>query len=198
MSTCADAFAVIGLPRQAALDPEILRQSFQKKATAIHPDHAVDATDRAGRTVAFAALTEAQRTLASLPLRLRHLRELLEGSLSVRTAAVMDAEMMSLFSEVGAALAAAESVRGRLADASTALARALLSSDVMAVTGNLSSAMASVGAVRAALEASLPAIDAALQKHPPDPGPLRQACGTAGFLDKWESQLRAVYAALVF
>jgi hypothetical protein len=110
----------------------------------------------------------------------------------------MDAGMMSLFSTVGHALAAAESVRRRLAEASTALARALLSPEAMAATETVSAATASVSSALADLEASLAVIDAALRSDPPDHAPLRQACGTAGFLEKWDRQLRAAYAALAF
>lgn len=198
MSAPADAFALLGLPRQASLDPAQLRQSFQERAAQLHPDHATDEADRAGRTGAFAALSEAQRILVSTPRRLRHLLELLEGSPASRTAAVMDADMMLLFSTVGHALAAAESVRRRLAEASTALARALLSPEAMAATETVSAATAAVSSALADLEVSLSAIDAALRSDPPDHAPLRQACGTAGFLEKWDRQLRAAYAALAF
>lgn len=198
MSAPADAFAQLGLPRQASLDPGLLRQSFQERAAQLHPDHATDTADRARRTGAFAALSEAQRILVSTPRRLRHLLELLEGSPASRTAAVMDADMMSLFSTVGHALAAAESVRRKLAEASTALARALLSPEAMAATETVSAATAAVASTLADLEMSLSAIDTALRSDPPDRALLRQACGTAGFLEKWERQLRAAYAALAY
>ena len=198
MSVPVDAFALLGLPRQASLDPDLLRQHFQERAAQWHPDHAADAADRAERTVAFAALSEAQGILASTPRRLHHLLGLLEGDPASRTAAVMDAGMMSLFSMVGKALAAAESVRRRLAEASTALARALLSPEAMAATETVAAATAAVASARAALEMSLGAIDAALWSDPPDHAPLRQACGTVGFLEKWDRQLRAAYAALAF
>lgn len=198
MSAPEDAFALLGLPRQASLDSGRLRESFQERAAQLHPDHAGNAADRAGRTGAFAALSEAQRILASTPRRLRHLLGLLEGIPASRTAVVMDAGMMSLFSTVGQALAGAESVRRRLAEASTALARALLSPEVMAATETVSAATAAVSSALVHLEMSLAAIDAALREDPPDLASLRKACAAAGFLEKWDSQLRAAYAALAF
>jgi len=68
-----DAFALLGLPRRAALSAQEVREAFQKAAAAAHPDGAGDAGERARRTADFAALNEAQAILTSLPRRLRHL-----------------------------------------------------------------------------------------------------------------------------
>ena len=59
----ADAFILLGLPRKAALSPDLVKSAFQKAAAATHPDGAADEPDRASRTMLFQQLNEASALL---------------------------------------------------------------------------------------------------------------------------------------
>ena len=130
-----DAFALLGLPRRAALSAEEVRAAFQKAAAAVHPDGAGDSDDRARRTAEFAALNEAQAMLTSLPQRLRHLLALEHpGTAAARTGVVMDSAMMELFSNVAAAVHRAAAVQAKKQKAATSLTKAMLAGEEMAVS----------------------------------------------------------------
>lgn len=183
----ADAFQILGLPRTAALSEDDVRAAFQNAAAAVHPDAAADEAERAARTVQFTALNEAFATLTSLPRRLRHLLALQAPSLAAqKSGAPMDAAMMDLFSLTAAAVQRAAAVQSRKQQAATALTKALLAGETMQAREQLEAAAHLVDASRTALEASLP--------HLESPAALAAAAARAGFLEKWQAQLRAAFA----
>jgi curved DNA-binding protein CbpA len=191
----ADAFALLGLPRRAMLSPEDVRAAFQRAGAENHPDNATTADDRTRRTAAFAALNDAHAVLSSLPRRLRHLLELEhpEPAASPR-GAVMEPGMMELFSAVGAAVHAANAVQRKGRNAGTALARALLAKEEMQAQETVEAATRHVEAARQALEAELRQIDAARDAGQTDGSQLGSCAARAGFLEKWQAQLRAAFA----
>lgn len=65
-----DAFAIMGLPRQPALDAIELKETFRQAAARLHPD------SPDGNTAAFHDLNEAFAILRDPARRLRHLVEL--------------------------------------------------------------------------------------------------------------------------
>ena len=183
-----DAFALLGLPRRAVLNADEVRAAFQKAAAAVHPDGAGDDEERERRTVQFAELNEAQATLTSLPQRLRHLLTLtFPDTAAARTGVVMDGAMMELFSTVAAAVQRAAAVQAQKQKAATALAKAMLAGGEMAARESLESATRQVESARTALESELEECERDAEK-------LRSCAARAGFLEKWQAQLRAAFA----
>lgn len=183
-----DAFALLGLPRRPALNSQEVREAFQKAAAAVHPDGAGDVEDRARRTAEFAALNEAQAILTSVPQRLRHLLALEHpGTAAVRTGIVMDNAMMELFSTVAAAVQRAAAVQVKKQKAATALTKAMLSREEMEARESLESAAQQIEAARVALEGEL-------ENHPLTAESLQSCAARAGFLEKWQAQIRAAIA----
>ena len=182
-----DAFALLGLQRRAMVSADEVRAAFQKAAAAVHPDGAGE-EERERRTVDFAALNEAQATLTSLPQRLRHLLTLEFPDTAVaRTGAVMDNATMELFSIVAHAVQRAAAVQAKNQKAATALAKAMLSGEEMEARESLESATQQVEAARTALESKLEECEGDAEK-------LRSCAARAGFLEKWQAQLRAAFA----
>ncbi len=183
-----DAFALLSLPRRALLSADEVRAAFQKAAAAVHPDGAGDDAERAARTAQFAELNEAQATLTSLPQRLRHLLALeFPEAAAVRTGVVMDGAMMELFSAVAAAVQRAAAAQSRKQKAATALAKAMLAGEELETRESLENATRMVEDSRAALEAELAGCGDDVEQ-------LRSCAARAGFLEKWQAQLRAAFA----
>ncbi len=190
-----DAFSLLGLPHAAFLTGDEIREAFQRAGAATHPDAAEDEDDRARRTRDFAALNDARAILASVPRRLRHLLELeYPETAATKTGAVMDGEMMDLFSTTGEAVRAATAIQAKKQKASTALARAMLAGEEMRTQENLEAATEKVESAWASLEAELKTMDA-MREGGTSLAPALQSCAArAGFLEKWQAQLRAAFA----
>jgi curved DNA-binding protein CbpA len=182
-----DAYALLGLPRGAVLTEDEVRAAFQKAAAAVHPDNAADENERAARTADFTALNEAAATLSSLPRRLRHLLELEHPDMAAqKSGAPMDSAMLNLFSMTAAAVQRAAAVQSKQQQAATALVRAMLANEEMQAQESLEAALRSVESARAELEAGLDSLTNAPS--------LAAAAARAGFLEKWQAQLRAAFA----
>jgi curved DNA-binding protein CbpA len=190
-----DAFALLGLPRRASLTADEVRAAFQRAGAALHPDCAGNAAADRMDSADFAAVNEARATLTSPHRRLRHLLELeYPESASVSAGAVMDSAMMDLFAAVGAAVQAAASVQSRKKSAATALAKAMMAADAMKAQESVESAAAQVDSARAVLEAELAELDAARASGDHVAARLQACAARAGFLEKWQAQLRAALA----
>jgi curved DNA-binding protein CbpA len=190
----ADAFALLGLPRRATLSSDEVRAAFQRKGAALHPDGAGDG-ERAQRTTDFTALNEAHATLTSLPRRLRHLLELEYPDIAAaKTGAAMDDEMMTLFSVTGSAVQNAATVQSKKQKAATALTRAMLAGEEMQAQEALEAATHQVEAAREKLEAELTELDALRESGAEVAAKLQSCAARAGFLEKWQAQLRASFA----
>lgn len=190
----ADAFAQLGLPRRAVLSSEEVRGAFQRMGAVLHPDGAGDG-ERGQRTEDFTALNEAHAILTSLPRRLRHLLELeYPDTTAARTGTVMDGEMMSLFSITGTAVQTAAAVQSRKQKAATALARAMLAGEEMQAQEALEAATQQVEAARERLEVELTGLDALRESGAEVAVKLQSCAARAGFLEKWQAQLRGAFA----
>lgn len=183
-----DHFAVLHLPRCAALDPDVVRQAFQNLAAKAHPDHAA-AEGRTAAAAAFQALNAAQTVLANTASRLLHLAELVGGERP--RGGVLGGDLLGLFARIGPALQVADSVLHDVDAAQSALARALHAPRRMAVDETLAGVGADLAALRHALEEKLPVLDAALSADPANALPqLAGLAQEAAFLTRWEAQLQ--------
>ncbi len=192
----ADAFALLELPRKAALDPELVKAAFQKAAAATHPDAAADEPDRVVRTILFQQLNEASALLTPAASRLKHLLGLEYAGFTPSRAAAMDEPLVSLFTQVGAAVrAAAEWTRRRQA-ATTFLARAALTASEMQVQETLEAAGRSVREAQDLLQSAMVEVDAARLEGQDHAETLSALAQRAAFLEKWQAQLQAAWAAL--
>ena len=193
----ADAFALLELPRCAALAPEAVRTAFQKAAAAAHPDAAADEADRVLRTARFQQLNEAASLLTPVASRLKHLLALEFPEFTAPRAAPMDEPLVALFTTVGAAVrAAADWTRQREA-ATTFLAKAGLTARGLQVQESLEAAGAAVRHAQDLLHAGLILTDAARRGETlPPPESLSVPAQQAAFLEKWQAQIQAAWADL--
>lgn len=192
----ADAFALLELPRKAALNPDLVKAAFQKAAAATHPDAAADEPDRVARTMLFQQLNEAAALLTPAASRLKHLLGLEYAGFSPSRAAAMDEPLVALFTQVGAAVRdAAEWTRRRQA-ATTFLARAALTASEMQVQEALEAAGRTVREAQDLLQSAMVAVDAARPAGQDQAEILSALAQRAAFLEKWQAQLQAAWAAL--
>ena len=192
----ADAFALLELPRKAALNPDLVKAAFQKAAAATHPDAAADEADRVARTILFQQLNEASALLTPAASRLKHLLGLEYAGFSPSRAAAMDEPLVALFTQVGAGVReAAEWTRRRQA-ATTFLAKAALTAGEMQVQETLEAAGRSVREAQVLLQSAMVEVDAARLAGEEQAETLSAFAQRAAFLEKWQAQLQAAWAAL--
>jgi curved DNA-binding protein CbpA len=180
-----DAFDVLGIERRLTLSDEYLRERYQTLSKTRHPD-------AQGSEALFRELTEAYELLRSPGRRLRHWLEV--GGVEGDPRGTIDATLVSIFGEVGAALQHADAFIRRREAARTALSRALLEREA--------------GVRRAQLEAALARVEAQIAAQLDDFGRLEEdgqqmaadeawtAARNLGFLEKWRAQLRERFGGL--
>ncbi len=187
-----DCFAILGLPRTAALDEETLHRAYVESSKTAHPDH--------GGSDAQAALTNAAyETLRAPERRLKHLLELAapEDAKAWRTVP-MDDRMMGLFSKLGKALEVSGKFLERKAKAQSALAKALLTNEEMREREVLEGIGFEIEEMRGVMESRLPALDAAVPEAGTDTWKevaLMQA--RFAYLARWQTQVRERLLALM-
>lgn len=175
-----DAFAELGLPRAPLVDEDALARRFDALSHERHPDAGGDAA-------AFARLAEARAILLSPARRLRHLlsllfpEEKLDGPLS--------AALLDLFAALGPDIAASKDVLARKASAATALSRALLAPQEMALREKLEARAEILATRHTALQDEAARWDG-------QPAALAALAREAAFLEKWQAQLRDALARL--
>jgi curved DNA-binding protein CbpA len=176
-----DAFALLGLPRRAALDEAQLQAAWHERSRAAHPD-------TAGGDAALAAdINAAHEILGSPEKRLKHLLEL--NAVPWR-AIPLSADWMDLFSQTGTALQSAAALVKKKQAASSALARALLAPQEMRLREQIEALNENLETRRAALLAGLPAIE-------DDLAALQAAQASFAYLGKWQAQLREALLTLM-
>ena len=179
-----DHFAVLAQPRRPWLDPEALRESFQRAAAQQHPDAP------GGGDAPFAALNAAHTILREPATRLRHLLAL-EAPALLTGAAPIPPALADLFMQLAGHRRALESFRQKESAAASPLARALLATEKTALRRMLETALAQLDAAHTAALAELRALDAAWPAH--DPAALENLAALQArfaFLAKWNAQLR--------
>ena len=187
MAEVADHFATLGLERSVALDAALVRERFHELSRELHPDAG------GGDELAFAAINEAQRVLASPAARIRHLLELefAEPGAGAVASGVMSTPLMNLFASVGAVISKADGVITKRKAASSAVAKALLAAEEIEVQQALMGAGGDLMARRRELESGL--VEIGIR----DRDALIGAAHELAFLEKWQRQVQARMAELV-
>ena len=185
----SNAFALLGLPRIAALDDEALQQAWLTASRGAHPDQPCGDTARA------AEINTAYETLQTPEKRLKHLLEL--HQVPWRAVPIDDA-MMSLFSQLGPALQGVAAFLKRKQTATSALAKALLAPDEMRLREQLETLGTTLDAERTTLLEGLPAFDARLSAGDSAAlGDLQILQARLAYYGKWQAQVREALLSLM-
>jgi curved DNA-binding protein CbpA len=173
-----DAFAVFGIGRRPLIDEPALKETYLRLAAERHPDAS------GGEDEEFHLLQEAYKTLRDPATRLRHLLELTFPNYRKEGGHVPHAE---LFLRAGNAVQAARTVRQRFENASSALARALLSPEIAEALRQIRGASRLVQTADDELAGQLEDMDRRWPDVPPDE---LSALATAfRFIARWKSEL---------
>lgn len=176
-----DFFALLGLPRSAALDEAVLQAAWHEKSRVAHPD-------QPGGSAALAAeVNAAYETLSAPEKRLKHLLEL--HAVPWRAIPIPE-DLMRLFSRIGPLLQQAAALVKKKQQAASALARALLAPQEMRLREELEELGTCIEARRGEILASLPPTDAGLKQ-------LQVDQATLAYLAKWQGQIREALLALM-
>ncbi|MBE2285143.1 MAG: hypothetical protein IAE77_16910 [Prosthecobacter sp.] len=184
-----NAFALLGLPRVAALSEAALQQAWLEASRAAHPD-------RPGGDAAQAAeINAAYETLQTPEKRLKHLLELHEVPWR---AIPIDEAMMRLFSQLGPVLQNVTTFLKRRQNAASALAKALLAPEEMRLREQLEALGTTLDAEREALLEKLPALDTRLTSGDTATlNDLQILQARLAYLGKWQAQVREALLSLM-
>ncbi len=177
-----NAFSLLGLPRAAALDADVLQKAWLEASRGAHPDQPGGDATRA------AEINAAYETLQSPEKRLKHLLELNE---TPWRAVPIDEGMMTLFGRVGSALQSVAVFLKKREAATSTLAKALLAPEEMRLRELVEEIGVAVDQQREALLALLPGMDARLEAGDAGvAGELQVVQARLAYLVKWQGQVR--------
>lgn len=177
-----NAFALLGLPRVAALDADLLQKAWLEASRKAHPDQPD------GDAAKAAEINAAYETLQAPEKRLKHLLELYEVPWR---AVPIDEAMMTLFGRVGAALQKVSAFLKRREQATSALAKALLAPEEMKLREELEDAGTLLEEKKQQVLAPLPSLDARLAEGESSAaGELQVLQARLAYLTKWQAQIR--------
>lgn len=187
-----DAFAIFSIPRRVAIDPAVLQSTYAALSREAHPDHG-------GSEEKAAAVNAAYEALRSSEKRLKHLMDIAapDEAKAWRTVP-LDESMMSVFMELGSALEASAKLLEKKGKATSALTRALLASEEMALRDRLETIGFGIEDKKVAMESGLPALDERLAAG--DGSVWKDIAATQArlaYLTKWQTQIRERLLALI-
>jgi len=179
----ADFFALLSLPPCAALNEDQLQQAYLSATRLVHPDQT------GGDSMLSSDLNAAQEALKSPVTRLKHLVE--QHSQTAWRAVPLEPALMSLFEKLGPLLQLSAQFLARKQATTSALAKALLSSEEMRLRESLEGLNAEIEELWQKLESDLPACDQRIIQADPSVWPDLQALQAKfSYLTKWRSQIR--------
>lgn len=174
----SDFFAVMGLPRSAWLDGEVLKERFHRLSAERHPDAP------GGSGAAFSALNEAWQALREPVSRLRHFLELTAPE-SLAGSDGAPAELGDLFMDI----ATLKQLAGAMEKPSSPLARALLEPRRLALLERFSG-------VETRLTAAVEQGHGEIRNPAATAPELAATLGRLTFLSHWGRQMRELRLAL--
>src|SRR5215212_11356274 len=115
-----DHFAVLGQPHRPWLDPDQLKEHYQKISFASHPDR----KGQGGNAdFDFAAVTDAYRVVSDPKLRLQHLLTLEAGAPVTAEPSAISPDVADLFMKLATLVSDIDQVLKRRAEATSNLAK---------------------------------------------------------------------------
>jgi curved DNA-binding protein CbpA len=180
-----DAFQLLGLQPGLVFSDESLRDAYREAGKRLHPD-------AGGGEGEFAALREALEVVSSPSRRLRLWLEL--RGLAGEVRGTIAADLMDLFSQVGAVTQQAEIVIRKREEAKSALGRAMLEGETQRCREAVERQIAVVEAEIARECEIFPALESSGQ---PDLPAASEAARNLAFLEKWRLGLRSCFGRLV-
>lgn len=180
-----DAFAVLELPRRASLTEEAVRGAYFQASKVPGADQE--------------ALNAALQTLVTPEKRLKHLMEVAAPDDARNWRAVaMPERLMDLFMRVGRTKSATEMLLKRRQEAKSALARALLQPEVLALREQAEGVASSLSEVMEERTNGLAELDAALAEGDPEAWRrVAEAQAHLAYLSKWQAQVRELLLGLM-
>jgi curved DNA-binding protein CbpA len=175
-----DPFTLLGLELRLALTESDLREAFRAAGKSGHPD-------AGGTGEEFTALQQAFARLSSPSKRLRAWLEC--RGLTGEERGAISPQLLDLFSSVGTALQQADDIARRRSAALSHLAKAMLEPAVQAAREHLEASLAEVAVAIRTQEAAFPLIESGQG----DPWLVAR---DLAFLEKWQAELKARFAAL--
>jgi DnaJ-domain-containing protein 1 len=180
----SDHFAVLDQPRRPWLDAEALKECFHRASAAYHPD-----VVGSGDAAQFAAANAAYSALRDTVWRLRHLLEL-EAPEQLARAQAIPPEISELFPRVAELRAALDGFQKKESAAPSALARALLADERLAMWNSVIAVGEELKAAHEAALADLQALDAEWEPRATDASErLAVLHQRFAYLSKWRAQL---------
>lgn len=185
-----DFFARLGEERRPWLDPERVKKRFHALSREQHPDQ--QAAGSNGETdAAFARLNAAQAALRDPKARLRCLLEIEFPEVKVSGPATVPETLADLFAPIHELLKKIDALLAKKAGAPSALARALLAREELALQEAAQERLGLLETLSAQASEELQAFDARWEPRPPDAaGRLLDFYQRFAYLSRWTEQLR--------
>lgn len=183
-----DYFALLGVPRQPWLSPDLLKERFHLRSAEVHPDRVHDASpeEKAAANREYAGLNAAHQCLATTKLRLRHLLELETGAPpgDIRQT---PPELMDQFFEVGRICQEVDKFLTQRDAATSPLVKARLFPQGLEWTDALQALNGRLRARLEELEGELKAVNSVTAGMLPR---LEEVYRLVSYYDRWSAQLR--------
>ena len=182
-----DIFALLGEPRRPWLDSERVKETFHALSREQHPDQQAGGSTGEADAV-FARLNAAQMALRDPKARLRGLLEIEFPEVKVSGSTTVPGTLADLFAPTLELLQKIDALLAKKADAPSALARALLAREELALQEAAQERLGQLETLHAAALAELQAFDA--RWEPPAAGQLLGFYQRFAYLSRWTEQLR--------
>lgn len=177
-------FKVLGLPETAALSSDLLKERFQELSREHHPDQSNSDASR------FTEINQAYQQLASSGGRLKAFLQIRHAE-SFELKGTLPEGLLDLFTKIGSTLQDADAFLAKKSKATTMLAEALLTPELLATQQALSESGQIVEDHLTTAEAKLPEAEAY------DLPQASALCRELLYLEKWRSQIQARFHELI-
>jgi curved DNA-binding protein CbpA len=179
-----DHFAALAQPRRPWLEADALKEHFHRASSTCHPD-----VPGSGDAARFAALNLAYGTLGDPVRRLRHLLEL-EAPEQLTRPQVIPPDFADLFMRLAELRGALDAFHKKETAAPGALARALLTDDLLALRHRAVALRAELDSAHEAALAALRTLDAEWEPRAAEQiERLAALHQQLAYLSKWRAQL---------
>jgi DnaJ-domain-containing protein 1 len=197
-----DCFAVLDLPRQAWIEPEVIKNRFLQRSAEVHPDKALSPAEKARAEAEFARVNEAYNMLRATRSRILHLLELSGASPpgARQHAQEVPEAALNLFPVVAEITREVDQLLREKSAAASPMLKAAFFSKALDCADRVQKIQAVLRGKAEQIENGVRALDSA--RNTPFPAGsaavLSEAASALGFLDRWQAQLQERFMALSF